>query len=69
MGFSRLLIRNATHFANFPDHGAGMMQAQAFRRSHPEFKRCRIKSILQMHPSRVPMGEVMELSQPFNLKY
>lgn len=57
-----LHIRNETHMAEWPANNAGLMQAKAFRRSHPEFKGRRIQQVLQMNPSEVPCGVILELS-------
>jgi hypothetical protein len=54
----RLRLRNATHLVEFPDNGPGMLQAVAFRRLHPQFKRRRIRHILQMCPEQVSLGDI-----------
>ena len=59
----RLMIKNTTHKVEFPDTPAGMMQIKAFRKSHQEFKGRRIKAILQLLPSAVPCGDIIEMGR------
>lgn len=59
---NRIHIRNSTHFAEWSDTCAGEMQARAFRRSHTEFRRRKLRRVLQLMPSRVPCGEKLELA-------
>ena len=54
----RLRISNGEFFAEFPNTNAGMMQAKAFRKNNNQFKRRKIKEILQMLPDKVTMGEI-----------
>jgi hypothetical protein len=58
----RIHIRNATHFIEWSDTNTGEMQARAFRKHHREFKRRKIRRVLQLMPSQVPCGVVMELA-------
>lgn len=55
-----LILKNQTHFVQFPDNNTGMMQIKAFRQSHPEFKRRKIRAVLQLMPEKVQMGVVTE---------
>lgn len=57
---TRYHIRNALHMVEFPFTNAGLMQARAFRKSHPEFARKHIREVLQMLPSTVQCGVVYE---------
>jgi len=59
---NRLLIRNQTHFVNFADSEAGLVLARIFRKTQPAFKRRRIKPVLQLKPSEVRLGEIMEIT-------
>jgi len=54
----RLFMGNGTHFVNFPDTYAGMMQIKAFRKSHPQFKGRRILPIFQLMPDVIQCGKV-----------
>lgn len=58
----RLCIRNETHFVNFADSETGMMLAKLFRKTQPAFKGRRIRPVLQLKPSDVPFGEIMEIT-------
>lgn len=55
----RLHMRNDVQMVEWPDTPTGRMQAKAFRRSHSEFKRRRIREVLQLLPSEVPCGVPM----------
>ena len=55
----RYNLRNATHMVDFPATCAGRMQAVAFRRSHPAFKRRHIREVLQLRPDLLPCGDVV----------
>jgi hypothetical protein len=57
----RIHIRNATHFVEWNDTPAGEMQARAFRKNSQNFRRRRLRHILQLMPSQVPCGVVMSL--------
>ena len=59
---SRLHIQNNSHMAEWPDTQAGQMQARAFRKSHPQFKRRRIRSVIQAHPSLIECGTIYTLT-------
>ena len=52
-----LVLKNDTHLVFF--EADQMLEAAAFRRNHPEFKRRRIVRVLQMLPSNVTIGELM----------
>lgn len=56
----RIHIQNDTHFCEFPDTLAGKIQAMAFRKTHKEFKGKRLRFVLQLIPSAVPCGVIME---------
>jgi len=56
----RLHMQNNIHMVEFADNNTGKMQIKAFRKSHPEFKGRRIKEVLQLMPSVVPCGEIVE---------
>lgn len=59
---SRLHIQNDSHMAEWPDNQTGLMQAKAFRRSHPQFKRRRIRKIIQAYPLRVECGTIYAMT-------
>ena len=52
----RYHIRNATKFVEFPATPAGLMQAKAYRKSHPDFSRRKIRSVLQLLPQLIECG-------------
>lgn len=54
---NRYHIQNVTHFAEFEFSTSGKEKALAFRANNPEFKRRRIRSVIQAYPSRVPLGK------------
>ena len=57
---NRYHIRNAQHMVEFPATPSGRMQAVAFRRSHAEFKRKHIREVLQLMPTQVQCGVIVE---------
>lgn len=59
---SRLHIRNDTHMVEWSDNSTGLMQARAFRRSHPEFKRRRIRAVIQAFPTKIACGVIYALT-------
>ena len=61
MAKTRFHIRNATHMAEFPATPEGEKQAKEFRKTHPEFKRRRIRHVIQCLPSEIECGKVYEL--------
>lgn len=59
---SRYRIQNNTHFVEMPRSISGRLFLEQFRQMHPEFKRRRIRDIVQAHPSKVRIGEIHELT-------
>lgn len=59
---ARLHLRNPTHMVEWPDNNTGQLQARAFRRSHPEFKRRKLRRVLQAWPEQVPCGVILPLT-------
>lgn len=57
----RLRLQNNTHAIEFESSGEGLKQAREFRASHPEFTGRKIKSVPQLEPDKVPLGQVFEL--------
>lgn len=55
----RIRLQNDTHLIEWADNNGGRLQAEAFRKNHPEFKGRKIRSILQLRPSEVPCGEIL----------
>jgi len=58
---SRYRIENKTHFVEMPRSIAGRLFLEKFRQTHPEFKRRRVRDIVQACPSKVRIGEIYEL--------
>jgi len=58
----RLHLRNDTHMIEWTETFAGLLKAKGFRQSHPEFKGCRIRSIVQLNPEQVECGRVYPLT-------
>jgi len=42
------------------DNATGRLQAKAFRQNHQEFKGRKLREVLQLMPSKVPCGQVVE---------
>lgn len=59
---SRLHMQNKTHMVEFPDTCWGKMQIKAFRKSHPEFKGCKIREVIQAYPEKIEMGTIYKLT-------
>ena len=59
---NRYHLQNDTHMIEFPATTWGKMQALAFRRTHKEFERRRLREVLQLMPNEAPCGVVIELT-------
>jgi hypothetical protein len=58
----RYHIQNETHMAEFEKSPEGLKQAKLFRATNAAFKRRRIREVWQTEPSRIPCGEVIEMT-------
>jgi len=59
---ARYHIRNATHLVEWPRNEAGKQQAETFRRTHPEFRRRRIRIVIQACPEEIVCGRIYKIT-------
>lgn len=56
----RYHLQNQTHLIEFLETPDGLTKAREFRRNRPAFRRRKIRAVLQLRPSQVPCGVVVE---------
>ena len=58
----RYHLQNDTQMIEFEHTANGYTDAQVIRRIRPEFRRRKIRDVIQVHPERIELGRIYEMT-------